>query len=105
MEARRYHPILKQTPVRDVNKHLRPISVTLILSKLAEEIVVDRFVKPAVLKQMDPRQFDTIPGSSTTEALTIMTHSWIKSTDRNGKLLELLFLTSRRPSTSSTITV
>ena len=35
-------PIPKQTPVRDVNKHLRPISLTSILSKLAEEIVVDR---------------------------------------------------------------
>ena len=77
-------PIPKQTPVRDVNKHLRPISLTSILSKLAEEIVVDRFVKPAVLKQIDPRQFGTVPGSSTTEALASMTHSWIKATDGNG---------------------
>ena len=58
------------SPVRDVNKHLRPISLTSILSKLAEEIVVDRFVKPAVLKQIDPQQFGTVPGSSTTEALS-----------------------------------
>ena len=85
METRRYHPNPeKKTPVRDVNKHLRPISLTSILSKLAEEIVVDRFVKPAVLKQIDPRQFGTVPGSSTTEALASMTHSWIKSTDGNG---------------------
>ena len=55
-----------------------------ILSKLAEEIVVDRFVKPAVLKQIDRRQFGTVPGSSTTEALASMTHSWIKATDGNG---------------------
>ena len=73
-------PIPIKTPVRDVNKHLRPISLTPILFKLAEEIVVDRFVKPAVLKQIDPRQFGTVPGSSTTEALTSMTHSWIKAT-------------------------
>ena len=77
-------PIPKQTPVRDVNKHLRPISLTSILSKLAEEIVVDRFVKPAVLKQIDQRQFGTVPGSSTTEAIVSMTHSWIKATDGNG---------------------
>ena len=49
-----------------------------------KEIVVDRFVKPAVLKQIDPRQFGTVPGSSTTEALASMTHSWIKATDGNG---------------------
>ena len=77
-------PIPKQTPVRDVNRHLRPISLTSILSKLTEEIVVDHFVKPAVLKQIDPRQFGTVPGSSTTEALASMTHSWIKATDGNG---------------------
>ena len=75
--------IPKQTPVRDVNKHLQPISLTSILSKLADEIVVDRFVKPAVLKQIDPRQFGAFPGSSTTEALASMTHSWIKATDGN----------------------
>ena len=83
-------PIPKQTPVRDVNKHLRPISLTSILSKLAEEIVVDRFVKPAVLKQIDPRQFGTVPGSSTTEALASMTHSWIKATDGNGATVRAL---------------
>ena len=62
----------KQAPVYDVNKHLRPISLTPILSKLAEEIVVDRYVKPAVLAKVDLRQFGTIPGSSTTEALIDM---------------------------------
>ena len=77
-------PIPKQTPVHDVNKYLRPISLTSIHSKLTEEIVVDRFVKPAVLKQIDPRQFGTVSGSSTTEALASMTHSWIKATDGNG---------------------
>ena len=46
-------PIPKQTPVRDVNKHLQPIFLTSILFKLAEEIVVDRFV----LKQIDSRLY------------------------------------------------
>ena len=48
------------------------------------KIVVDCFVKPAVLKQVNPQQFGTVPGSSTTEALTSKTHSWIKATDKNG---------------------
>ena len=42
-------PVPKQRPVRDINKHLRPISLTPILSKIAEEYVVDTYVKPAVL--------------------------------------------------------
>ena len=76
-------PIPKQTPVYDVNKHLRRISLTPVLSKLAEDFVVDRYVKPAVLAKVDPRQFGTVPGSSTTEALISMTHAWYSATDGN----------------------
>ena len=47
-------PVFKQTPVHDVNNHLRPISLTYF--------VVDRYVKPAVLAKVDPRQFGTVPG-------------------------------------------
>ena len=49
-------PIAKQTPADEVNKHLRPISLTPVFSKLTE---VDRYVKPAVLSKVDPRQFGT----------------------------------------------
>ena len=35
-------------------KHLRPISLTPILSKVAEEIVLNKFIKPAILKMVDP---------------------------------------------------
>ena len=74
----------KQVLVYDVNKHLRPISLTPVLSKVAEEFVVEQYVKPAVLEKVDPGQFGTIPGSSTTEALISMTHVWYKATDGNG---------------------
>ena len=60
-------PVSKQAPADDVNKHLRPISLTPVLSKLTE---VDRYVKPAVLSKVDPRiKFGTVPDSSTSEAL------------------------------------
>ena len=39
-------PIPKQMPVYDVNKHLQPISLTPVLSKVAEEFVVEQHVKP-----------------------------------------------------------
>ena len=45
--------------------------------------MVDRYVKPAVLAKVDPRQFGTVPGSSTTEALISMTHAWYSATDGN----------------------
>ena len=48
-------PVPKQKPVKDINNHLRPISLTPILSKIAEEYVVDRYVKPSVLKNIDPQ--------------------------------------------------
>ena len=93
-------PILKQTPVYDVNKHLRPISLTPILSKLTEDSVVDRYVKPAVLAKVDPRQFGTVPGSNTTEALISMTHAWYSATDGNGVSVRvILFSVLEKPLT------
>ena len=80
-------PIPKQVPVYDVNRHLRPISLTPVLSKVAEEFVVEQYVKPAVLAKVNPRQFGTIPGSSTTEALISMTHAWNCATDGNGAIV------------------
>jgi hypothetical protein len=49
-------PIPKEKPVRDINCHLRPISVTPIVSKVTEDYVVDCFVKPAVLRKVNPNQ-------------------------------------------------
>ena len=67
-------PVPKEKPVKDVNKDLRPISLTPILSKVAEDFVVEEFVKPAVLKEIDETQFGTVPKSSTTQALISMVH-------------------------------
>lgn len=50
-------PIPKEKPITDVNKHLRPISLTQIISTLAENFVVSRYVGPAVLEVIDPDQF------------------------------------------------
>ena len=50
-------PVPKQTPIKDVNKHLRPISLTPILFKIAEDYVVDEYVKPAGLLCQDYPQF------------------------------------------------
>ena len=85
--------IPKQKPVRDVIKHLRPISLTAIVSKIAEEFVVENYVKPAVLiKKIDSNQYGAIPSSSTTIALLSMLQSWNKATDGNGAAVRVLLL-------------
>ena len=54
-------PIPKEKPIQDINRQLRPISLTSILSKLAEEFVVMTYVKPAVMEMIDSKQFGTVP--------------------------------------------
>ena len=89
-------PVPKQRPVQDINKHLRHISLTPILSKIAEEYVVDTYVKPAVLSKIDPQQVGTVPKSSTTHALISMIHSWAKSTDGNGSTTRVVLFDFRK---------
>ena len=40
--------IPKKKPITDINDHLRPISLTPVLSKVAEEFVVEQHLKPAI---------------------------------------------------------
>ena len=42
-------PIPKEKPVKDINKHLRLVSLTPALSKIAEEFIVANYISPAVL--------------------------------------------------------
>ena len=83
-------PIPKQKPVQDISKHLRPISLTPVISKLAEEFVVDRFIKPAILQIVDSRQYGVIPKSSTTQSLIGLVHNLAKATDGSGALVRVV---------------
>jgi hypothetical protein len=47
-------------------------------------------VKPAVLKNVDPQQYGTVPNSSTTLALINMVHTWLQSTDGNGSTARVM---------------
>ncbi len=69
-------PLSKTKPVSIIAKHIRPISLTSALSKLAEDFIVKNYVGPAVLEVIDPNQFGAIPKSSTTQALISMMHAW-----------------------------
>jgi hypothetical protein len=85
-------PIPKEKPVRTVSKYLRPISLAPIVSKLAKEVVVEQFIKPAILKVVDSNQYGTVPKSSTTQALISIVHNVAKATDGNGALVRLVLL-------------
>ena len=73
--------IPKQKLVKDINKDLRPVSLTPVLSKVAEEFLVEEHVRPAVMKKISENQFGCFQKSSTTHALLSMVHSWTKHTD------------------------
>ncbi|XP_067023926.1 uncharacterized protein [Acropora muricata] len=62
-------PLPKAPIVFDLNKDLRPISLTSTMSKIAESFVIEKVLKPVLLSHIDPGQFGFIPGSSTTFAL------------------------------------
>ena len=49
--------IPKEKSIQDINNHLRPVSLAPILSKLAEDFIVNRYLKPAVMERIDKRQF------------------------------------------------
>ena len=72
------------------------ISLTPILSKIAEDYVVEEYVKPAVLKKIDPRQFGTIPHTCTIHALISMTHNWYAGTDENGATARVVLFDFRK---------
>ena len=67
-------PLQKKKRVNILEKDLRPISLTPCVSKVAEEFIVDDYVKPAVLEMIDKTQYGAIPYSSTTIAPINMLH-------------------------------
>jgi hypothetical protein len=77
-------PVPKQKPITIINKHLRLISLTPNVSKVAEEFVVSKYIAPAVLEIIDPDQYGAIPKSSTIHALVSMIHQWAQATDGTG---------------------
>ena len=84
-------PLPKVKMVQDLNKkELRPISLTPNISKVAEHFVVKGYVKPAVLKKIDPNQYGAIPKSSTIFALLSMVHNWTSGLDGTGSTTRII---------------
>ena len=87
----RRHRSNPQTETSSRSKQrLAPFSLTPIISKVAEDYIVDEFVKPAVLRRVDPNQYGAIPRSSPVFALLSMIHKWNAATDGTGASVRVI---------------
>ena len=85
-------PLPKGKSIEDFNKDLRPISLTSMLSKVAEGFVIEKDIKPVLLKCIDPNQYGFIPNSCTTFAHILMLHHWLGATDGSGSHVRVALL-------------
>ena len=84
-------PIPKKHPPTSIEKDLRPISLTPIVVKVFERLVM-KWVDDVLQPLVDVRQFGSIPGTSTTDALVEMIHQWYEATDTQGTYVRVLLL-------------
>ena len=72
-------PLPKTKPMISVETGIRPISLTPIVAKVFEYIVMG-WVDDIVGAVIDDKQFGGVGGTSTTDALVEMTHKWYEAT-------------------------
>ena len=73
-------PLPKTKPIISVETDIRPISLTPIVAKVFESIVLG-WAGDIVGERIDDNQFGGVGGTSTTDALVEMTHKWYEATD------------------------
>lgn len=88
--------IPKTKPVKDIIKDLRPISLTPVISKVAEEFIIEKDLKQAILSVIDSNQYGGIEKSSACMALISMIHQWSKATDGNGASVRVTLFDFRK---------
>ena len=84
-------PIPKIIPPINIENHLRPISITSSLSKIAESFIC-RFFDDTFRNHCDPNQFGGVKGKSTTLALIKFSHYLFKCLDNRDKFVRILFV-------------
>ena len=83
-------PVPKVKPVTG-DGDLRPIALTPVLSKVLEDFFFEWLIHD-VEHHIDPQQFGSLKGTSTTYCLLDMLHNWLSSLDCPGKSLHVCFL-------------
>ena len=89
-------PLMKVKSVTNIDKQIRPISLTPALSKLAEDFIVNKYIGPAVLEVIDTNQHGAILKTSTLQALVSMVHTWAQATDGTGSAVRVVLLDYRK---------
>ena len=74
-----------------IYKDIRPISLTPIVAKVFESIVME-WVDDTIMSNIDPKQFGGLAGKSTTDALVEMTHKWYEATDTRNTYARIVLL-------------
>lgn len=74
-----------------IERHLRPISLTPVLSKCLERFVTD-WIMESMQGILDPHQFGSLRGSSTVHALVELIHQWQSALDTPGKMVRVVML-------------
>ena len=80
-------PIPKASPVTCDND-LRPVALTACLSKAFEDFVV-QWLMEDIKEHIDPNQFGSLKGVSTTFCLLDMLHNWLSALESPGTYLFL----------------
>ena len=70
---------------------LRPIALTACLSKILEDFVV-RWMMDDIGSKIDPKQFGSLKGSSTSFCLIDMVNNWLRTLDAPSHYLRVCFL-------------
>ena len=84
-------PLLIVSTPTDVAKKFRPISLTPVLSKIAEGYARDLLLE-SIGDRLDIRQFGSIKGSSTVHALVEMYHHWVTGCKKTWKYCQNSFI-------------
>ena len=84
-------PVPKKHPPGSLENDIRPISLTPILAKAFEGIVLN-WVDDVITPQIDERQFGGLAGTGTTDALVEMFHSWCEATDTPESFVRVLLV-------------
>ena len=74
-----------------LERDIRPISLTPILAKVLEAIVLN-WVDDVITPQLDERQFGGLSGTGTTDALVEMVHKWYEATDKSDTFVRVLLV-------------
>ena len=83
-------PLPKKSPPKIIEKDIRPISLTCILAKELERIVIKHY-KIETKDKIDPMQFGNKQGVSTTHMLIKLLHEWQSQLDL-GHSVRVVFL-------------